>query len=139
MALRFRESCVLSISQSSRTGDDKVSDAVIFWSAGCQANDAKSFHKLGGFNKYVWTEEGQLDQTVTLFDCAFTSLKVEAHSEIHCRSVFSISKMRMTVTSRSLMTGRPIMQTCLAARRVEHAWAKERERERERESSIAPE
>ena len=48
--------------------------------------------------------------------------------EIPCMSVFSISKMRMTVTSRSLMTGRPIMQTCLEARRVEHAWTKERER-----------
>ena len=77
----------------------------------------------------MWAEEGQLDQTVTVFDCAFTSLKVEAHSEIPCRSVFSISKMRMTVTSRSLMTGRPIMQTCLAARRVEHAWTEEGELE----------
>ena len=41
---------VHSISQCSRTGDAKISDAVAFGSAGWQANNAKAFHKLGGLN-----------------------------------------------------------------------------------------
>ena len=50
MTLRVRQSCVHSISQSSRTGDAKSSDAVACGSAGCQANNALAFHKLGGLN-----------------------------------------------------------------------------------------
>ena len=92
---------VHSISQCSRTGDAKSSDAVAFGSAGWQANNAKAFHKLGGLNmrglKKASLSKSKScpnanDQAVTLFDCAFTSLKVEAHSGIQSKFLSSTSQ-----------------------------------------------
>ena len=84
------------------TGDAKISDAVAFGSAGCQANNAKAFHKLGGLNmrglKKASLSKSKScpnanDQAVTLFDCTFTSLKVEAHSGIQSKFLSSTSQM----------------------------------------------
>ena len=54
----------------------------------------------------MWIEEGQFDQTITLFDCACTSLKVEAHSEIQSRFLSSISKMLEVYIARDLLDGK---------------------------------
>ena len=102
MTLRVRESCVHSIGQCSRTGEAKSSDAVAFGSAGCQANHAKAFHKLGGLDMRG-SRNASLskskscpnanDQALAEFDCAFTSLKVEARSGIQSEFLSLTSKM----------------------------------------------
>ena len=72
-----------SISQFSQTGDRPLCKAV--GSAGCQANDATAFHKLGGLSmrglKKARLSKSESypnanDQAVKLFDCAIASLKV---------------------------------------------------------------
>ena len=75
--LASRRVFVHSISQCSRAGDAKGSDAVAFDSSGRMANNAKAFHKLGGLDmrgsKKASLSKSKScpdanDQAVTLFD-----------------------------------------------------------------------
>ena len=83
-------------SNAHRTADRVTSGSIAIASTGCQANHANVFHNLGGLDMRGLMKASLCapksclkahKQTVTVFECAFTSFKVSAQCREKSKSL----------------------------------------------------